>query len=83
VQSFDVGISIAFEREGVVDRGQFGSSLRIFLVEGEGEKRKTVVREVTWVFERELVKWGPVVWVGICLANPTREGEGGVGRGEG
>ena len=72
--SFDAGVSITFEREGAVDGGQLGSGLQIFLV--EGEKRKTMVREVTWVFEEELVKWDPVVWVGVNLAKLTRDGEG-------
>ena len=75
--SFDAGVSITFEREGAVDGGELGSSLQIFLVEGEeGEKRKTMVREVTWVFGEELVKWDPVVWVGVYLAKPTRDGDG-------
>ncbi|KAG0639086.1 hypothetical protein HOY80DRAFT_886822 [Tuber brumale] len=74
VPSFDAGLSVAFEREGAVDGGgQLGSSLQIFLVEG---KRKTMVREVTWVFEEELVKCDPVVWVGVYLAKPTRDGDG-------
>jgi len=79
VPSFDAGVSITFEREGAVDGGQLGSGLQIFLVEGAGEgeeKRKTMVREVTWVFEEELVKWDPMVWVGVYLAKPTRDGEG-------
>ncbi|KAG0127841.1 hypothetical protein HOY82DRAFT_567087 [Tuber indicum] len=79
VPSSDAGLSVTFEREGAVDGGgQLGSSLQIFLVEGEreGEKRKTMVREVTWVFEEELVKCDPVVWVGVYLAKPTRDGDG-------
>ena len=71
--SFDAGLSITFEREGAVNGVQLGSSLQIFLVEGE-EKRKTMVREITWVFEEELVKCDPVVWVGVYLAKPTRDG---------
>ncbi|CUS15014.1 unnamed protein product [Tuber aestivum] len=75
VPSRDAEVSITFEREGAVDGGQLGTSLQIFLVDGE-EKRKTMVREVTWVFEEELVKCGTVVWVGVYLAKPTRDGEG-------
>lgn len=75
VPSSDVGLSITFEREGAVNGGQLGSSLQIFLVEGEeGAKRKSMVREITWVFEEELVKCDPVIWVGVYLAKPTRDG---------
>ncbi|PWW77863.1 hypothetical protein C7212DRAFT_101235, partial [Tuber magnatum] len=72
VPNLDAGTSITFEREGAVDGGQLGSSLQIFLVEGE-EKRKTMVREVTWGFAEELVECGTVTWVGVYLAKPTRD----------
>ncbi|RPA89089.1 hypothetical protein L873DRAFT_1611696, partial [Choiromyces venosus 120613-1] len=72
VPSFEPAATVRFEREG-----EGGSSLQIRLVEADykGVERKTLVREVTWVFEEALVKADPEVWVGVYVAKPTRDAE--------
>lgn len=47
-----------------------GPSLVINIVEGT---IRSTVREITWVFEPELLKWDPVVEVGAYVAKPTPE----------
>ncbi|KAL0634065.1 hypothetical protein Q9L58_007013 [Maublancomyces gigas] len=47
-----------------------GPSLIINVVEGN---IKSIVREITWVFEDELLKQDPVVEVGAYVAKPTPE----------
>lgn len=48
-----------------------GPSLVINMVEEGGAK--SVLREITWVFEDELLKMDPVVEVGAYVAKPTPE----------
>ena len=63
-------VTVEMERE-VVD-GRLGSTLVIYMVEGE---LKRPIREVTWVFEGvgEEDEGGPSVWVGLYAAKPTKD----------
>ena len=69
-------VTIEMERE-VEDDGQLGSTLVVYLVEGES---KRPVREATWVFEgvgkeEKGDQDRPDVWVGVYAAKPTEDKE--------
>ncbi|KAF8586703.1 hypothetical protein K439DRAFT_1340344 [Ramaria rubella] len=64
-------ITLEIEREEVNKDKGTGTSLFVYLVEGE---RRTAVREITWAFKEEEDLTGQIS-VGIYAARPTKTGE--------
>jgi len=63
-------LTVEIEREKVDEAAGTGSSLWVYLVDGE---KRTPVREVTWAFHD--IPVGGMVQVGVYVARPTSKGD--------